>query len=290
MVINIFTEIGDERNILTSASGHMLNILGKAQITIKIREMILSYTFLVIEQLSQNIILDLDFLELYSAKIDYFKEVITFCDELIMSNYCVVNAGTQNTVRTIRDIQLLPRSEALFEGRCSKDFVHSSVAIFEPVPHQWRTKYWLAKAIVQPRHKTCVTRILNPTNQTIRIRRNTILGTFDIIDEGDIFSDKTDKSNPTQGKQNKNLWDLGIKIENENLIPNQKLELEEILNENIDLFPTGLSDIPGINLLQYVINTGDAESTRQHSYRYTPEYRREIERQVKEMLENDIIE
>ena len=148
MGINIFEEIGDERNILTSATGHMLNILGKAEITIKIEGMILAYTFLVVEQLSQNIILGLDFLEHYKAKIDYSKGVITFCDELIMSNFCVVNARTQNMVRTIRDIQLLPRSEALVEGRCSKDFEHSSVAIFEPVPHQSRTKYWLAKAFV----------------------------------------------------------------------------------------------------------------------------------------------
>ena len=177
----------------------MLNILGKAEITIKIEGMILAYTFLVVEQLSQNIILGLDFLEHYKAKIDYSKWVVTFCD---------VNAGTQNMVRTIRDIQLLPRSEALVEGKCPKDFEHSTVAIFEPVPHQSRTKYWLAKGIVQPRNKTCVTRILNPTNETIKIRRNTILGTLAIIDEGDIFDDKSDKVNPTKGKQNRNLGDL----------------------------------------------------------------------------------
>ena len=159
----------------------------------------MAYTFLVVEQLSQNIILGLDFLEHYKAKIDYSKGVI------IMSNFCVVNARTQNMVRTIRDIQLLPRSEALVEGKCSKDFENSSVAIFEPVPHQSRTKYWLAKAIVQPRNKTCVTRILNPTNETIKIRRNTILGTLDIIDEGDIFNDKSNKVTPTKGKQDRNL-------------------------------------------------------------------------------------
>ena len=49
---------------------------------------------------------------------------------------------------------------------------------------------------------------------------------------------------------------MAIKIENENLIPNQQLELEDILNENIDLFATGLSDIPGTNLSQHAINTG----------------------------------
>ena len=66
--------------------------------------------------------------------------------------------------------------------------------------------------------------------------------------------------------------------------------MEDILNENIDLFATGLSDIPGTNLSQHVINTRDAAPIRQRSYRYTPETRREIERQVKEMWENDIIE
>ena len=107
----------------------------------------MAYTFLVVEQFSQNIILGLDFLEHYKAKIDYSKGVITFCDELIMSNLCVVNARTQNTVRTIRDIQLLPRSEALVEGKCSKEFENSSVAIFEPVPHHREQNIGLQKQL-----------------------------------------------------------------------------------------------------------------------------------------------
>ena len=56
----------------------MLNILGKAEIAIKIEGLILAYTFLVVEKLCQTIILDLDFLEHNSAKIDYSKRVITF--------------------------------------------------------------------------------------------------------------------------------------------------------------------------------------------------------------------
>ena len=68
MGIHIFKQLGDEWNILISATGHMLNIFVKAETRIKIEWMILAYMFLVVEQLSQYIILGLDLLEHYSAK------------------------------------------------------------------------------------------------------------------------------------------------------------------------------------------------------------------------------
>src|SRR6218665_2283688 len=56
-----------------------------------------------------------------------------------------------------------------------------------------------------------------------------------------------------------------------------------------DVFASKLSDLPGTSLIAHdIITTGS--SVRQRSYRHSEQARKEIDRHIKEMLDNDIIE
>ena len=66
--------------------------------------------------------------------------------------------------------------------------------------------------------------------------------------------------------------------------------LIKILYRNTDVMATCLAELPGTDILQYRIDTGDAEPIRRRSYRQSVFDRAEISRQVKEMVDAGIVE
>ena len=67
-------------------------------------------------------------------------------------------------------------------------------------------------------------------------------------------------------------------------------ELSMFLVKNKDMFAKSMYDLPGTDVVQHKIDTWGLVPPRQRLYRTTPAAKREIEKQVKEMLEHGIIE
>ena len=87
----------------------------------------------------------------------------------------------------------------------------------------------------------------------------------------------------------RSLDELGIRLNNENLTVDQKEKLKILLENNSDIFALTLKDLPGTHLVTYDIDTGDALPIKSRPYRHSPEARREINKQIEELLEADFI-
>jgi len=86
------------------------------------------------------------------------------------------------------------------------------------------------------------------------------------------------------------LDQLGIKMNVDQLDPKQQASLRDLLFRNIDLFSSSAYDIPGTDLVQFRIETGDTLPIRQRAYRHNPPERKQIAKEVEELLQHDIIE
>ena len=64
----------------------------------------------------------------------------------------------------------------------------------------------------------------------------------------------------------------------------------DLLYQNWDLFATTYQDLPGTDLIQCEVDTGDAKPVMRPPYRYSEDAKREIERQCQELLDAGIIE
>ena len=84
--------------------------------------------------------------------------------------------------------------------------------------------------------------------------------------------------------------ELNINLDNTNLTSEQKLELKTLIGRNRDVFALNMSELGVSHLFHHTIDTGDAPPQRQQYYRTSPANRLEQENQIKEMLQNDIIE
>ena len=74
------------------------------------------------------------------------------------------------------------------------------------------------------------------------------------------------------------------------LTDEQRQKLEALLLTYSDVFSAHDQDYGRTNLVQHSINTADARPIKQRAYRTSPNIRAEIDRQVQQLLAQDIIE
>ena len=72
------------------------------------------------------------------------------------------------------------------------------------------------------------------------------------------------------------------------LLPNQRQTLYTVLQENSGVFGSGTADLTSTSFVKHYINTDNAKPIKQKVYRASHHHCQEIEKQVEEMLQNDI--
>ena len=158
------------------------------------------------------------------------------------------------------------------------------------------------------------TYILNLTNNPSRLTQKTKIGTFEkyennsnscdvdsislihlleLIDEpsqvessAQMFSLETGKSERSQETMDK-LNSLSI---GEDVTPEEKEKLIELLERNLDLFSFTPDQLGRSNSAFHKIDTGDAAPIRQRAYRVSPAERELIKARVQEMIDRKMIE
>jgi transposase InsO family protein len=178
----------------------------------------------------------------------------------------------------------------------------ATVFMVEPTEFIARKNLFLARAIVIPTNGKIICRLLNVTNSPIALKQHSAVGTLQSLDSDEILSmDESDgkpnpsKINNTPAKFAKPTPDaeivkkLGVTISTD-LTPSQKQEMTSFLSKNSDVFATSLKQLGKAKIPPHHIDTGTAPPIRCRSYRHPPEIKKEIDKQVQEMLDNDIIE
>ena len=265
--------------------------------------MTIPYDFYVLDDLSQDIIFGMNFLTSTQARIDCANHTITLFDGMIAVNTVENFEKCTNTVCLTSRCVLPPRSESIVQLSVLRPTTNSTVSlIFEPLQPKGNQDFLMARALVCNRENSIVGRILNPTNDEIRLHAGMPVGNLVEIEPESItvIPDESESERETSGNNfseflhnhpnRKTIDELGIKIQNDNLLPEQRQRLIQLIEHNSDIFATSLTDLPGTHLCPHEIDTGDSLPVRQRPYRHNPVAQREIERQTQEMLDCGIIE
>ena len=269
---------------------------------IKLNGLTVPFEFSVLEQLSQDVILGMNFLNFTQAKIDCTNRTITFFDDMLVLNTAENFKTVSNLCCVTHRCVIPPRSESIVQLSVRRPMTHPHDSyIFEPVAPKSNQKFLMARALVQNRGNQIVGRILNPTNDSIYLYTGMPLGKLAEIEPGSIVVLPEDSETATNLSINsvsntkttanaKTIEELGIKIQNESLLPEQKQRLVQLIEDNSDIFAMSLADLPGTSLYPHAIDTGDSPPVRQRAYRHNPVVQKEIQRQTQEMLDHGIIE
>ena len=277
-------------------------IKGKTDLEIDVNGLKMPHSFHILENLPHTIILGQDFLETNNAVIDLTSKTVSFHNITVASITMPVDkhSDLQHTAlaRTETDISLPPLSESTIPLLVS-NIPHGSQVFLEPVNFLLNKNLVGSKCIVKCSNNTLPYRILNPRNESIVLKANSVIAkVFSVDAEFEIMSfdsaHKDSGSNTTQSVSPNDYvsmaQELQVHIEEQNLSSTQVKELQSLIGRNRDVFAKDASELGKTNIHTHAIITNNDKPVRTPRYSQNPQMRQETERQIKEMLKNDVIE
>ncbi len=275
---------------LQSAGGECLTITGIVQLSIKINGLVIPFDFQVIPTLSVNLILGIDFLTTTKAKIDLSTSTVTFYDDLVMSPLTTKVKNNPSIVTLSESIVIPPQCEAIIPVDIAACYALQP-SIIEPITHFKCRRVILAKCAVEPREHRTMCRVLNANNSAVVLKKGSPVAKISPIlqnEQSQQHQQHSDTVTHAKSADEKLKWPDSA-INRKNLTKEQQDILAKFLNKNTDLIANDIADLPGTDLIQHRIETGDAPPQRQRAYRHPPHIKHEIERQTAELLKHGII-
>ena len=292
-----------DQSLLLSASNSPMPLLGRVTLPITINGFQFSADFFVLSPLAYDVILGADFLQQNKAYIDYANHTLSLFDNFIACPIVDATFKAHDSVCVATNVVLPPMTESIVPLEAPFFQGSTRSCLIEPLYTHSNCEYVTARSLVLNQTTGFVTRMLNPTNKEVVIPSGTFVGSIVPIYDKDILTTWGEDTSPLSSAEaaeslpadiehlKKRLFDtLGIEVNNQNLTSDQMLSLLSFLDNNRDMFAQSYADLPGTDLLQYVIDTGDAKPIRQRAYKQSPSAKAEIERQVEDMLQHGIIE
>jgi hypothetical protein len=263
------------------ASGALIKSIGYVEATISIGDLQLPVTLQVLDEAPVNLILGMDFLTNSNAKIDLGTQSVRFSDDMTAVKF--VRTGFP-IVRVAKPVTIPAMSEAIIEGRVNCKF-HQGNFLLEPLENLAYYDLALARTLVRPKRGRVLCRLLNPTNAAIQLTTTTPLATAepaDALKQKPLTATKAANATSfTLAHKIEKLAKRKIALPPNTLPPHQFEVFVDVLFENRDLFATSAQDLPGTELVQFDIDTGDHPPVARGPYRYSEFAKREIENIVR---------
>lgn len=289
--------------------GNQIRVLGQVSLQFLIGSKSVSHKFLVLDSMVQPIILGLDFLQAQSASIDLGANKLILKDQ---DGECQVNLVTCKQedksvlLKLNCNVTVPPFCEMLVPAM-TKPKIHR-VMLANPLPSlEWQGLAG-ARCVCQVNYGQTVFRLLNPSPNSVRLTKGSPIALLSNV--SDIMADDAVNEDVLVVEANgfeevhcvsmdvsddeyiQKAKELGFDLQSSTctISPEQARKLMIFLGQNRDVFANDITELGLTHVHSHRIETGDAMPTRQAPYRVNPEKKAEIDKQVEEMLQNDIIE
>ena len=285
-------------------SGQSLLVCGEITIPIVLNRLTIHHTFQVIRKLSRPVILGVDFLSQHKTSINWSTHTLEIQGG-ITEVPLLTHQNKSCLAFTMTDIKVPSNCEVLIPLRLKGITYSKDSFILEPLSSS-PTRFGVlgVKCIANINQGKTVYKILNYTNSDVCIpaktpiakASNSVNQIFEDPDhtpeintiDSNLSAQQTHTLSPDQYIQK--AKDLGFHLNDSDLTPQQKDKMLEFLGKNSDVFATKMDEIGTYHDYEHYIDTGDSPTIRQRYYRTSPKMRQEIDRQISDMVKNDILE
>lgn len=256
---------------INGINGHTYSI-GSTELNLKIQSHFINHKFLVMNHIDDNFqgILGTDFLIKYKASINYEN----FSMSLNIDNeYCVVELESAYDYYTT----IPPRCETIKYFNCEYD--NDCVLLSENLSEG----VYIAGSILKPENKQIPVKILNVNDKEVKIRN--FRPTIQHINDFNVYTFSTATKSVERVDR---VLDL-IKIDNSS--SKEHKSIQKICAKYADVFYLEGDKLSATNVMKQSITlTKNASPVYIKPYRLPHIQKDEIDRQIKEMLKDDIIE
>ena len=266
-------------NNLVAANSQELSVLGVIQFYIKIGNRPFPLRALVCKDLCYSLLLGSDFLRRSRSVLNIHQQTISFSKP----KQSVLAASITVPPRTeiVCNVKILGRAMNCLPGLLepNKSLLHSGVAV--------------SRVLTNRRGKLAPVKLLNFTDSPVTVPRGSLLGKFHTLPPLPACAavNKSPLSDPV--RRNKHVVEIlsKINLSQSTLTTAEKSELVAIITEFADVFASSHIPMGKCDLVKHTIELQDgAQLPRCRPYRLSPPMKLELEKHIKAMLAQDLIE
>jgi len=275
-------------NDLETANGSVLHVSVVIEADVNIGGVVQCNQFVVARNLIHHVIIGMDILRSTKAVVDIKNNLLILFDGL--TAVPMTRAGDTVLVKSNRSFLIPAYSESLITVNCVQKLVKGTYVIENDARAPCQS-LMVARTLIDSQQKVYPCRVMNTTDRPIKLKSKTIIGSLsavriekmnEVIQPKQSFKKTIAEKRAELEAKSISLTDTALKGSDLDL-------LIDMLYENIDLFATKLTELPGCDLLKHKIETGDNPPVNKRSYRMSPEDKIEVNKQVDEMLAAGII-
>ena len=280
---------------IKAVSGDIIPVLGQVETPFNIDGQEYSFKALIIDPMTYDVILGRDLLSHYKAKIDLDNQQLSLTCHTFPLAEDFSQEETNNTrpqtcsIHATSSFIIPPHSEVLVPGELQQTIPEESIGIVEP-RKTLADRYQIAGAStlvkVMPGHIIPIRLpkfIAGPAWVTFS-KPHPNISTFTLV-QSDLAAE-AERDVPTATDTEPRV---PLHVNNIALSPEQQARLSALLKQYDDVFAYTPDQLGRSSVVKHTIDTGDHPPIRLRSYRTSPTSKTEIEKHVKEMLDNNII-
>lgn len=169
-----------DSSFLITANSQPIKVVGRINLTINVRGLLMPFSFLVLDHLSHNILLGFDFLKDHSAYVDFGSNTITFGDNLVSLRVARQNSP-EAILTSAENVIIPPRTEALVRVTIPPSFI-GSVCMIGPMGDAQKLKFPVARVVYRPTNHIGCCRVFNPSKDSKLLRQNSRIASISPVE------------------------------------------------------------------------------------------------------------
>ena len=279
---------------IRSVTQHDIEILGQKEVNItfptrkKNGRRNFKVTVLIAKGLLHKAILGLNFLNRFEAYIDISQNKMSLHNQGTKSVHELFQGkGGYRSVSVVlaQDIVVAARTERRVQCKVTEDIEDGNMVYFEPKQEILHTKPIYVAGAIDIVNKGFITaQLINPTPEGITLRRGTVVGKVELMDEAVISNIEVEE--PIKSRE----WVEKIDIGDQNVNAREKKRIEDLLVEYKDVFSQGDNDLGRCGLISHSIEIVGEKPKRCGVRPLNPAMREVLKTHIDELKSNDLIQ
>ena len=273
---------------LASVSSSPLSVKGTTTIKLIHNGHTFLTSVIVVDNLSVDAILGLDFLEYHRCSIDIPQRRLALFSDSVPVFIPTITPPNRSTplCAVLNDTVRIPPYSELETLALVNDFAHESGIwlVEDSLSTSKRLSSTVARAIVTPNHHIVV-RLINPANTPATIYKGTRIASLTKLPQTHLQASQV-TTTPSLHKQDL-LRSIAQNITT--ISDSEKEQFYSLLLSCSDVFPDDDDDLGHTHFLQHSINTGSAPPIRQPPRRVPKHKQQEARQLIQSMLDRNII-
>lgn len=127
--------------------------------------------------------------------------------------------------------------------------------------------------------------IINHSDQEFVIPKRSFVGAMEKVHVSDQDTNLADTP-----REPVNQYTLSECLCQSDFVPIQRLQLYNVLQQHSGVFRSSIDDLTSTHHFKHYIDTGDSKLVKERAYRASHHHRKKIEKHVKDIIQNGIIE